>query len=88
MKRFVLCLMLLLLLAPAALAERVVCLYGSFAEAWVQAGGELAGVTDDAVNERGLETDAQIIGTTKTPNLELILALEPDWEKKGIAIDF
>lgn len=79
MKRFVLCLMLLLLLAPAALAERVVCLYGSFAEAWVQAGGELAGVTDDAVNERGLETDAQIIGTTKTPNLELILALEPDW---------
>ena len=71
--------MLLLLLAPAALAERVVCLYGSFAEAWVQAGGELAGVTDDAVNERGLETDAQIIGTTKTPNLELILALEPDW---------
>ncbi len=72
---------LLALLLPAfAQAERVVSLYGSFSEAWVQAGGELVGVTDDALDERGLVLpDAQLIGTTKAPNLELILALEPDW---------
>lgn len=60
--------------------ERVVCLYGSYAEAWILAGGMPAGVTDDAVSERGLELtdDVQIIGTTKEPNLELVLALEPD----------
>ena len=76
-----LCLLLIALLLPAcALAERVVSLYGSFSEAWVQAGGELAGVTDDAIEERGLDLpDAQLIGTTKTPNLELVIALEPDW---------
>ena len=79
MKKLILFL-LALLLPVSALAERVVSLYGSFSEAWVQAGGELVGVTDDAVKERGLDLpDAQLIGTTKAPNLELILALEPDW---------
>ena len=58
--------------------QRVVCLYGSYAEAWTLAGGTLCGVTDDAVSERGMTCDAQIIGTTKSPNLELILALDPD----------
>lgn len=78
MKKLII-LMLVLLMPLSALAERVVSLYGSYAEAWLQAGGTLAGVTDDAVKERGLDVDgAGIIGTTKTPNLELILALEPD----------
>ena len=78
MKRLI-CVLLALLLPVVAQAERVVSLYGSFSEAWVEAGGTLAGVTDDAVTERGMELpDAQIIGTTKAPNLELILALEPD----------
>ena len=58
--------------------QRVVCLYGSYAEAWTLAGGTLCGVTDDAVSERGMTCDAQIIGMTKSPNLELILALDPD----------
>jgi len=79
MKKLILILIALLLPAFAQ-AERVVSLYGSFSEAWVQAGGELIGVTDDAIDERGLVLpDAQLIGTTKAPNLELILALEPDW---------
>lgn len=79
MKRMIL-LLLILLMPLSAMAERVVSLYGSFSEAWLQAGGELAGVTDDAVRERGLDVGgAQIIGTTKMPNLELVLALEPDW---------
>ena len=59
---------------------RVVSLYGSFAEAWILAGGTLVGVTEDAVSERGMELgeDIQIIGTVKEPNLELVIALEPD----------
>lgn len=65
---------------PAAAPGRVVCLYGSYAEAWVQAGGSLVGVTDDAIEERGmaLGQGMQVIGTNKEPNLELIIALEPD----------
>ena len=79
MKKFFL-LLIALLLPMNALAERVVSLYGSFSEAWLQAGGSLVGVTDDAVNEHGLNLpDAQIIGTNKAPNLELVMALEPDW---------
>lgn len=79
MKKLILFL-LALLLPLTAFAEKVVSLYGSFSEAWLQAGGTLVGVTDDAVNERGLDLpDAQIIGTNKAPNLELILSLEPDW---------
>ena len=79
MKKLILFL-LALLLPLTAFAEKVVSLYGSFSEAWLQAGGTLIGVTDDAVKERGLDVqDAQIIGTNKAPNLELILSLEPDW---------
>ncbi|MBQ4089763.1 MAG: ABC transporter substrate-binding protein [Clostridia bacterium] len=60
--------------------ERVVCLYGSYAEVWLQAGGMPAGVTEDAISERALILDenTQIIGTTKEPNLELVIALDPD----------
>ena len=60
--------------------QRVICLYGSYAEAWVLAGGIPVGVTDDAISERGLELteEVQIIGTTKEPNIELIIALEPE----------
>ena len=65
---------------PLEAPERVVCLYGSYAEAWLQAGGALVGVTDDAAKERGIELaeDIRIIGTNKEPNLELIVALAPD----------
>lgn len=93
---FLLSLALVLMLLPAAaLAEftddrgvtvsveapqRVVCLYGSYAEAWVLAGGAPVGVTEDAVSERGMELsdDVQVIGTTMNPNLELVMALDPD----------
>ena len=60
--------------------KRVVSNYGSFAECWQLAGGELVGVTEDAVSERGLVLDekTEIVGTTKEPNLEKILSLSPD----------
>ena len=61
--------------------ERVVSLYGSFAEAWTLAGGTLVGATSDAVEERGLVLgeDVSIIGSVKTPALEEILATDPDF---------
>lgn len=61
--------------------ERVVCLYGSFGETWMLAGGQLAGTTSDAVEERGLTLgeDVAVVGTVKQPNLEEILAVDPDF---------
>ena len=60
--------------------ERVVALLGSYGDIWLQAGGTLVGATEDAVSETGLGLDGDIavIGSDKTPNLELILALDPD----------
>ncbi len=58
---------------------KAVCLYGSYADAWLSAGGSLLGVTGDAVEERGLDVgDAAIVGTVKEPNTEKIIALEPE----------
>lgn len=79
MKHLFACVLLLCCLLSCAAAERVVSLYGSYAEAWLEAGGTLVGVTEDAIHERHLDTDAAIIGTNKAPSLELILALQPDW---------
>lgn len=88
--RRVVCLLLMLLVCASACAEapdsleaqplRVVSLYGSYAEAWQLAGGTLVGVTEDAVTERGMELgeNIRIVGTVKEPNLELVIALEPD----------
>ena len=60
--------------------ERVVSLYGSFAETWMLAGGTLVGATSDAIEERELDLDdAAIVGTVKSPNLEAIIAAEPDF---------
>lgn len=61
--------------------DRVASLYGSFAETWLLAGGTLAGTTEDAVSERGLELgeDVAVVGTVKEPSLEEVLALAPDF---------
>ena len=49
--------------------QRVVSLYGSFAETWVLAGGALAGTTSDAVEERGLQLgeEVAVVGSIKSP---------------------
>ena len=64
-----------------ASCERVVSLYGSYAEAWSLAGGNLVGVTEDAIEERHMDLgeDVAEIGSIKTPSLEAILALDPDF---------
>jgi iron complex transport system substrate-binding protein len=61
--------------------ERVVALMGSFAETWLLAGGELAGVTSDALTEQQLDLpeDIPLLGAYNEPNLEAILALDPDF---------
>lgn len=61
--------------------KRVVSLIGSYAETWVLAGGELAGVTNDVISERhmNISKDTKIVGTIKDPNVEEILALSPDF---------
>lgn len=60
--------------------KRVVALMGSFAETWLNAGGELVGVTDDAFEERGLSLpkDMVTVGTYNSPNLEKIMECSPD----------
>lgn len=60
--------------------DRVVSLYGSFAEVWLLAGGTVVGTTSDAIEERQLDLDgAAVVGTVKEPNLEEIIAAEPDF---------
>lgn len=61
--------------------SRIVSLYGSYAECWILAGGQLVGVTQDAIDERKLELadTVQIVGTVKDPNLEMIVSLNPDY---------
>lgn len=61
--------------------KKVVSLIGSYAETWVLAGGELAGVTNDAFSERNmnLPKDIKVVGTIKNPNVEEILSISPDF---------
>ncbi len=56
----------------------VVCM-GSFAKTWQLAGGELVGVTDDALADFDLDgvEHLMLVGDFTAPNLEQILALEP-----------
>ncbi len=64
-----------------ASCEKVVSLYGSYAEAWSLAGGSLVGVTEDAIEERHMDLGENVaeIGSVKTPSFEAILALNPDF---------
>ena len=61
--------------------SRVAFAQTSFAQCWVLAGGEPAGVTLDAVEDRGMcfTGEVEIIGTVKSVDLEKLVALEPDY---------
>lgn len=58
---------------------KVAALSASFADMWLLAGGDLVGTTEDAL-ERGLALsgNTEIIGSVKKPNLELLIAMQPD----------
>ncbi|MDR1630437.1 MAG: ABC transporter substrate-binding protein [Oscillospiraceae bacterium] len=59
--------------------QRVVCVYASYSDIWLSAGGTLVGVTDDAAGERQLDVgDAVLVGASKEPSLEKIASLNPD----------
>ncbi len=59
---------------------RVVSCYGSFADCWILSGGELVGVTDDAVEQGILSAGSvSLVGTVKNIDLERIIALSPDY---------
>ena len=62
--------------------ERVVSLMGSFSEIWVLAGGAdtLVGTSEDTTDTRdlGLPEDVASVGTYQNPNMETIIALDPD----------
>lgn len=59
--------------------KNVVSLYGSYSQVWLLAGGNLVGVTDDALErDLGIDPETTIVGSTKTANTELILSLQPD----------
>lgn len=60
--------------------DRVVACMGSFANVWELAGGTLVGASDDAFESYQLSSpDVQRIGDFSAPNLEAIIALEPDF---------
>ena len=59
----------------------VVACYGSFAECWLLAGGDLIGVTEDAISEHKLSIDdnVSVVGTVKEINVETLSSLIPDY---------
>ncbi len=60
--------------------KRVVACMGSFANIWELAGGTLVGASDDAFDSYQLtSSDVQRVGDFASPNLEAIIALEPDF---------
>lgn len=61
--------------------SRVVSCFASYTECWLNAGGTLVGVTDDAVTERelDLDEDTKIVGTVKHIDLEVLVSLSPDY---------
>lgn len=62
--------------------RRVAALIGSFADVWCLAGGRdtLAAAANDSWTQFGLELPESVanLGSTKEPNVELLLAAEPD----------
>ena len=60
--------------------ERTAALIGSFADVWMLSGGQLCAAAEDAWEDFGLELpDAVNIGGAHSPNLELLLAADPDF---------
>jgi iron complex transport system substrate-binding protein len=56
----------------------VVAVTRSIADLWILSGGALVGATDDAIEYFGFGSETTSIGTISKPNLEAIVALDPD----------
>lgn len=59
--------------------ERVVCLYNSYLDIYYSCGGEVVGRVEES-EEKPVEASlkAEVVGTSGTPSLEKVLALQPD----------
>lgn len=86
--RAIAALLIVVLVVPGAFAqenvihpERVVSLHASYADAWLTAGGELVGVTDNAFafSDRLANCGAENLGSHDKPNMELLFQLKPDY---------
>ena len=59
--------------------DKIAACHASFADCWLLAGGELVGVTSDAVEDHALDIgDAKIIGSAKSINKEALVASGAD----------
>ncbi len=67
--------------AFAEAPQRAVALLGSYGEIWLEAGGALAGTTEDAVDAPGARAQGGVanLGSHSEPNLERLFSLEPDF---------
>ena len=55
--------------------DKIAACHASFADCFLLVGGELCGITEDAITDHGLKADgADIIGTAKTVNKEALVA--------------
>lgn len=59
--------------------QRVVACMGSFAHIWTLAGGELVGISNDAIDSYGFPEDANTVGDFSALDMESIIALNPDF---------
>jgi len=60
--------------------QRVVACMGSFADIWQLSGGTLVGAAEESFDDYGIDRDTVAsIGGFSTPDLEAIIALEPDF---------
>lgn len=58
----------------AEMPRSVVALLGSYGDVWLEAGGTLAGATEDIA-----EGETVNLGSHSEPNMELLMALDPDF---------
>ena len=59
---------------------RVAALLGSFADVWLLVGGEICAAPEDAITDFGLDLPHAVqLGGAHSPNLEALLAAEPDF---------
>ncbi|MDF2533749.1 MAG: transporter substrate-binding protein, partial [Clostridia bacterium] len=58
--------------------QRVVCLHTSYLDLWDLAGGKVVGRVDTKESVPASAKDVETVGLYTTPNLEKILALQPD----------